>query len=41
MRGGEGGAQSKGVLGLGLYKILPLPILYGIYCNKGGSDIAQ
>jgi len=21
--------------GLGLYTILPLPILYGMYCNKG------
>jgi len=23
--------------GVGLYTILPEPILYGIYCNKGGS----
>jgi len=23
---------------LGFYTILPLPILYGIYCNKGGSE---
>jgi len=23
---------------LGLYMILPLAILYGIYCNKGGSE---
>jgi len=36
MRGGEGGAQSKGVLGLGLNKILPLPILYAYIAIKGG-----
>ena len=24
---------------IGLYRILPLPILYGIYCNKEGSGV--
>jgi len=24
-------------LHIGLFTILPLPILYGVYCNKGGS----
>ena len=29
--------QNSDGLKYGLYTILPLPIFYGIYCNKGGS----
>jgi len=28
---------SKGATHIGLYTMLALPILYGIYCNEGGS----
>ena len=29
--------STSALLPLGLYSILPLPILYGMYCNKGWS----
>ena len=42
-RGHAGAGQEEAsrkvlfVLEVGLYTILPFPISYGIYCNKGGS----